>query len=107
MGLARQPEHDKRYEIAEEYMQIIYKLWEGSWEDGAVLRDHAQRVFAQPERVHRIRHDRAYFHIEAIHLCEPSRSARRCSIKPARPRAGANSPRPTLNACSSTGPRSR
>ena len=39
IGLARQPEHDTRYEIAEEYMQIVYKLWEGSWEDGAVLRD--------------------------------------------------------------------
>src|SRR5438067_7112225 len=36
MGLARQPEHDTRYEIAEEYMQIIYKLWEGSWEEGAI-----------------------------------------------------------------------
>jgi alkanesulfonate monooxygenase SsuD/methylene tetrahydromethanopterin reductase-like flavin-dependent oxidoreductase (luciferase family) len=32
IGLARQPEHDTRYEIAEEYMQIVYKLWEGSWE---------------------------------------------------------------------------
>jgi alkanesulfonate monooxygenase SsuD/methylene tetrahydromethanopterin reductase-like flavin-dependent oxidoreductase (luciferase family) len=33
MGLARQPEHDTRYEIAEEYMQIVYELWEGSWEE--------------------------------------------------------------------------
>src|SRR6202049_180818 len=77
MGLARQPEHDTRYEIAEEYMQIVYKLWEGrvgegSGEDAAVLRDRAQRVFAQPEKVHRIRHDGRYFQIEAIHLCEPS-----------------------------------
>ena len=32
--LARQPEHDTRYEIAEEeYMQIVYKLWECSCED--------------------------------------------------------------------------
>src|SRR5207248_1625696 len=72
IGLARQPEHDTRYEIAEEYMQIVYKLWEGSWEDGAVLRDRTQRVFARPEKVHRIRHDGRYFQIEAIHLCEPS-----------------------------------
>ena len=61
IGLARQPEHDTRYEIAEEYMQIVYKLWEGSWEDGAVLRDRTQRVFARPEKVHRIRHDGKYF----------------------------------------------
>src|SRR5438270_9253356 len=72
IGLARQPEHDTRYEIAEEYMQIVYKLWEGSWEDGAALRDRTQRVFARPEKVHRIRHNGRYFQIEAIHLCEPS-----------------------------------
>src|ERR1700720_225207 len=72
IGLARQPEHDTRYEIAEEYMQIVYKLWEGSWEDGAVLRDRTQRVFARPEKVHRIRHDGRYFQIEATHLCDPS-----------------------------------
>jgi alkanesulfonate monooxygenase SsuD/methylene tetrahydromethanopterin reductase-like flavin-dependent oxidoreductase (luciferase family) len=107
IGLARQPDHDTRYEIAEEYMQIMYKLWEGSWEDGAVLRDRAQRVFARPDKVHRIRHDGAYFQIEAIHLCEPSPQRTPLLIKPARPRADANSPPPTPNACSSTGPRSR
>src|SRR6201986_4531564 len=53
-------------------MQIVYKLWEGSWEEGAVQRDRAQRVFARPEKVHRILHDGAYFQIEAIHLCETS-----------------------------------
>jgi alkanesulfonate monooxygenase SsuD/methylene tetrahydromethanopterin reductase-like flavin-dependent oxidoreductase (luciferase family) len=72
IGLARQPEHDTRYEIAEEYMQIVYKLWEGSWEDGAVPRDRTQHVFARPENVHRIRHDVRYFQIEGIQLCEPS-----------------------------------
>jgi alkanesulfonate monooxygenase SsuD/methylene tetrahydromethanopterin reductase-like flavin-dependent oxidoreductase (luciferase family) len=56
IGLARQPEHDTRYEIAEEYMQVV----------------RTQRVFARPEKVHRIRHDGRYFQIEAIHLCEPS-----------------------------------
>jgi alkanesulfonate monooxygenase len=68
IGLARQPEHDTRYEIAEEYMQIVYKLWEASWEDGAVLRDRARRMFVRPDKVHRIRHDGTYFQIEAMAL---------------------------------------
>ena len=72
VGLPQQPEHDTRYEIAEEYMQIVYKLWEGSWEDGAVLRDREQGLYARPEKVHRVRHDGTYFQMEAIHLCEPS-----------------------------------
>jgi len=72
MGLAVQPRHEQRYEIAEEYMQIVYKLWEGSWEDGAVLRDRDHRVFADPARIHRIRHEGRFYRVDAIHLCEPS-----------------------------------
>src|SRR6201998_4671450 len=46
MGLREQPEHDSRYDVAEEYMRVVYQLWEGSWEDGAVLRDREGRKFA-------------------------------------------------------------
>ena len=31
--------HDERYEWASEYVDVTYKLWEGSWEDGALLQD--------------------------------------------------------------------
>jgi FMN-dependent oxidoreductase (nitrilotriacetate monooxygenase family) len=72
MGMAEQHDHDTRYEIAEEYMQAVYKLWEGSWEDGAVLRDRAGRRFADAGKIHRIKHAGKYFQMEAIHLCEPS-----------------------------------
>ena len=72
MGLPRLPEHDARYDLAEEYMEVVYKLWEGSWEDGAVRRDAAAGVFADPARIHRIQHKGAHFAIDAIHLCEPS-----------------------------------
>ncbi|HET6183373.1 MAG TPA: LLM class flavin-dependent oxidoreductase [Acetobacteraceae bacterium] len=72
VGMARQQGHDTRYEIADDYMQVVYKLWEGSWEDGAVLRDRAAGRFAAPARIHRIEHDGPYFRLSAIHLCEPS-----------------------------------
>ena len=49
MGLAEQPEHDSRYDVAEEYMQVVYQLWEGSWEDRAVLRDRDARVLRRPD----------------------------------------------------------
>jgi alkanesulfonate monooxygenase SsuD/methylene tetrahydromethanopterin reductase-like flavin-dependent oxidoreductase (luciferase family) len=38
MGLESQVRHDDRYEIADEYLEVLYKLWEGSWQDDAVLR---------------------------------------------------------------------
>jgi FMN-dependent oxidoreductase (nitrilotriacetate monooxygenase family) len=72
MGLAEQPRHDRRYEIADEYMQIVYRLWEESWEDGAVIRDRVHRIFADPAKIHRIDHHGQYYRVEAIHLCEPS-----------------------------------
>ncbi len=72
MGLPKQEGHDTRYEIAEDYMQVVYKLWEGSWEDGAVLRDRDTGRFADPDRIHRVEHDGPYFRLSAIHLCEPS-----------------------------------
>ncbi|HEV2100156.1 MAG TPA: LLM class flavin-dependent oxidoreductase [Stellaceae bacterium] len=67
-----QQAHDTRYEIAEDYMQAVYKLWEASWEDGAVLRDRRTNRFADPDRIHRITHNGPYFQVDAIHLCEPS-----------------------------------
>jgi FMN-dependent oxidoreductase (nitrilotriacetate monooxygenase family) len=72
MGLSQQVGHDTRYEIAEDYMDVVYKLWEGSWEDGAVLRDRASDRFADPAGIHRVEHDGPYFRLSAIHLCEPS-----------------------------------
>nr|WP_176126657.1 hypothetical protein [Mycobacterium sp. D16R24] len=39
LGLDAQMPHDQRYDIADEYLQVCYKLWEGSWEAGAVVRD--------------------------------------------------------------------
>jgi FMN-dependent oxidoreductase (nitrilotriacetate monooxygenase family) len=72
MGMAKQVAHDDRYDVAEDYMQATYKLWEASWEDGAVLRDRAGRRFADPDRIHRVVHEGPHFSVDAIHLCEPS-----------------------------------
>lgn len=70
IGLDRQVGHDERYEIADEYLQVVYKLWEGSWEDDAVRRDG--NIYTDPAKVHAIGHDGRYFKVPGIHLCEPS-----------------------------------
>jgi FMN-dependent oxidoreductase (nitrilotriacetate monooxygenase family) len=71
-GLAGQMAHDDRYDMADEYMAVVRALWEGSWEDGAVLRDRASGVYADPAKVHRIRHQGKQFTLDAMHLSEPS-----------------------------------
>ncbi len=72
MGLTAQVEHDRRYDQADEYLQVLYKLWEGSWENDAVLNDRVQRIYARPEKVHKVRHQGEFYQVEGYHLCEPS-----------------------------------
>ncbi|ACA16091.1 conserved hypothetical protein [Methylobacterium sp. 4-46] len=72
MGLAQARAHDARYEAGEDFMAAAYKLWEGSWEDGAVVRDRARGLYTRPDKVHRIRHDGPYYRVDAHHLAEPS-----------------------------------
>lgn len=72
MGLAEQPEHDRRYDQADEYLQVLYKLWEGSWENDAVVNDPQQRIYARPDKVHKVRHQGEFYQVEGYHLCEPS-----------------------------------
>jgi FMN-dependent oxidoreductase (nitrilotriacetate monooxygenase family) len=72
MGMTKQVAHDDRYDVAEDYIQATYKLWEASWEDGAVLRDRKGRRFADAGKIHRILHEGPHFKVDAIHLCEPS-----------------------------------
>lgn len=72
IGHVAQANHDDRYDLADEYLEVCYKLWEGSWEDDAVIRDVKRRQFTDPAKVHEIRHKGKYFNVPGIHLCEPS-----------------------------------
>lgn len=72
LGLKQQLGHDARYDLADEYLDVVYKLWEKSWEDGAVVNDKARGVYADPAKVHPVRHDGKYYQVPGFHLCEPS-----------------------------------
>jgi long-chain alkane monooxygenase len=72
MGQEDQLSHDDRYDIADEYLEVLYKLWEGSWEDDAVVQDKAAGVFTDPSKVHPIEHHGKHFDVPGIHLSEPS-----------------------------------
>ena len=72
LGHTQQMAHDERYNMADEYMDVAYKLWEGSWDDDAVIRDKQRRIFTLPDRVHDIQHKGRYFSVPGAHLCEPS-----------------------------------
>ncbi len=71
-GQSGQRPHDERYAVAEDYMEVVYKLWEGSWADDAVIADPVAGVFTRPERVRKVHHDGPHFKLDAMHLSEPS-----------------------------------
>ncbi len=72
MGLPAQPEHDGRYDRADEFLEVAYKLWEGSWDADAVLRDRAARTYTRPDGVRPVRHHGTHFQVDGVHLSEPS-----------------------------------
>lgn len=64
--------HDERYDRADEFLEVCYKLWEGSWEDAALQRDASRGIYADPSRIHAVEHKGRYFESEGIFQCEPS-----------------------------------
>jgi FMN-dependent oxidoreductase (nitrilotriacetate monooxygenase family) len=80
-GLDTQVEHDERYRIADEYLDVTYKLWEASWRDDAVEWNKGSpktngsvegHRYADPRGVREINHKGKYFQVPGPHLCEPS-----------------------------------
>ncbi|ORY72722.1 luciferase-like domain-containing protein [Leucosporidium creatinivorum] len=60
-GFKEAVEHDKRYEIADEFMDVVYKLWESSWHDNAVKRDQEKGIWTEPALVRPINHSSPHF----------------------------------------------
>ncbi len=59
-GLDAALPHDERYDRADEFMEVCYKLWD-SWEPDAIVFDRESGVFADPAKVHRIDHEGKWF----------------------------------------------
>jgi len=71
-GNAAQPSHDERYGRADDYMDVVYKLWEQSWKQDPVRQDRQCRIYSHPASVHSIDHSEPYSGLSAPHLCAPS-----------------------------------
>ena len=59
-GLDHLPEHDTRYDMAAEYIDVVTKLWD-SWEPGAIVADRKSGVLIDPAKVHTIDHKGEYY----------------------------------------------
>ena len=56
MGRDSHPEHDSRYNRADEFMEVVLGHWD-TWEDGALIMDKPSGRFADPSKVKRLDHN--------------------------------------------------
>jgi FMN-dependent oxidoreductase (nitrilotriacetate monooxygenase family) len=59
-GHQAQPPHDERYELADEFADLVTKLWD-AWEPDAVKLDRVTPMFADGRKVHPVYHEGRYF----------------------------------------------
>jgi FMN-dependent oxidoreductase (nitrilotriacetate monooxygenase family) len=59
-GQASHPEHDLRYDRADEFMTAVLGHWD-TWEDDAIVLDRERGLFADPAKVHPLRHAGEWF----------------------------------------------
>ena len=72
LGYDDRMDHDERYDRADEFMDVLYALWEDSWDDDAVVRDRDDGVYTDSERVSTIDYEGDYFDVPGPHGAEPS-----------------------------------
>ncbi|KAH7368216.1 dibenzothiophene desulfurization enzyme A [Plectosphaerella cucumerina] len=72
MGFKEQLAHDERYAQADEYIKVMYKLFESSWRDDAVKLDRSTGIYTQPDLVRKINHEGKFFTVPGPHICQPS-----------------------------------
>lgn len=56
-------DHDTRYRLAAEYLDVVQGLWD-SWEDDALVHDKASGVFFDPEKRHELNHKGEFFQVK-------------------------------------------
>lgn len=72
LGLPGSPSHEERYAWAAEYVDVTYKLWEGSWDVDAVVNDPTAGVYADPAKIHDINHEGKRYSVQGFNLMQPS-----------------------------------
>lgn len=72
MGLEGLIPHDKRYDMADEFLEGVYRLWEQSWGEGSLVKDKQSRLYADFDKIQEIDFQGEWHHFRAIHAVEPS-----------------------------------
>ncbi|HEY0248974.1 MAG TPA: NtaA/DmoA family FMN-dependent monooxygenase, partial [Gryllotalpicola sp.] len=72
LNFDRMPTYEERYGRADEFMKVVFSLWEGSWDRDAVVQDAENGIWADPSKIYRINHKGTLFSVQGPHICAPS-----------------------------------
>jgi len=72
LGLSERIDKETRYDRADEFLDVCYRLWEESWAEDAVEVDREAGRYTDPEKVSAIDHKGEHFSVPGPHGCEPS-----------------------------------
>ena len=81
------PEHDLRYRMAHEFVEVTKGLWD-SWEDDAFAFDKENGVFFDPAKMHRLDHKGEFFSVQGPLNIARSRQGRPVLIQAGASEAG-------------------
>ena len=91
-GLDAHVEHGQRYRRAEEFVDVVFGLWD-SWEDDAFIRDKEGGRYFEPSKLHTLNHDG-----EILKVKGPLNVARPIQGYPVIAQAGSSGPGQDLGA---------
>jgi FMN-dependent oxidoreductase (nitrilotriacetate monooxygenase family) len=61
-GRAQHLEHHERYDVADEFMEVVCGLWDG-WDRDALVLDRARGIYADPGRIRELNHQGRHFRV--------------------------------------------
>jgi FMN-dependent oxidoreductase (nitrilotriacetate monooxygenase family) len=71
-GLTEQLPHDTRYDRGDEFLDVAYQLWNGAWDDDAVVRSPERGIYVDPGKVRAVEHEGEWFRVRGVPISEPS-----------------------------------
>jgi FMN-dependent oxidoreductase (nitrilotriacetate monooxygenase family) len=84
---AEHPQHDLRYRMAAEYLEVTKGLWD-SWEDDAFVRNKETGQFIDPDKLHRVNHKGEFFSVQGPLTISRSKQGRPILIQAGSSEAG-------------------
>ena len=84
---AEHPQHDLRYRMAAEYLEVTKGLWD-SWEDDAFVRNKETGQFIDPHKLHRVNHKGEFFSVQGPLTISRSKQGRPILIQAGSSEAG-------------------